>query len=843
MLLNLLFKHWSDRLFAPEAMLRQTYDAFKILLESDGLGHDLMAEFEILFYEGKRRDFSAIVAYFSKFSAAVEAMVSSLERMNPSDAATLRQYYKKFDFYVRFLLAPPEQTAEPPYVVALDTIAGSELVGNKAHNLAVLKNELSAPVPAGFSITTNAYYQLIEYNQLREPINAILARIDIEDASSLASAAKELKQMIRSADFPPQLEEEILCAYDTLEQEEGQPVATAVRSSAVSEDGEYSFAGQYRTVLGAGRDTVLADYLEVVLSKYTPEALFYRITVGLSDEETPIAVLVLSMVDAGSSGVVYTVDPMEEQSHGDLVIHSIFGLGELLVSGATNADSLYICRERGILTNKIKGIQNVRLVSRDGELLEKDLSDGERAMFSLEDQQALELAQWGRKIEDRYGQPQDIEWALTTEGELTLLQARPLQLQEIESVSRLDPLPIEAEVVLHQVAKAAGGVAGGHVFLLSGRDVRDIEEGTILVTENTPPSLVRVMDKLVAVVADKGSSAGHFATVCREFGVPLLINSRDATSRLSHGQEVTVDADSGTVYEGLVEPLLANNTQKKKEDLPYFRKLKGILGFITPLNLVDASADNFQPSSCRSFHDIIRYTHEQAIQAMFSMGDKVSGRSGNCRQLETELPLEVYLLDLGGGMREDIAVENSVQLSELQSGPFLALWQGLTHEGVDWKKHSHFDWKSFDDIALAGGIATQNSGDFASYAIISNDYLNLNMRFGYHFTLVDALCGGDRRANYCQLRFAGGGGEYNGKVLRLEFLSEVLQKMGFEVTVRADLLDARMADIACEDLLDVLDTLGRLLGASKLMDMVLKDDSSVAYCVEQFFNGNYNFSR
>lgn len=117
------------------------------------------------------------------------------------------------------------------------------------------------------------------------------------------------------------------------------------------------------------------------------------------------------------------------------------------------------------------------------------------------------------------------------------------------------------------------------------------------------------------------------------------------------------------------------------------------------------------------------------------------------------------------------------------------------------------------------------------------------MRFGYHFTLVDALCGEDRRANYCQLRFAGGGGEYSGKVLRLEFLSAVLLRLGLEVTVKADLLDARLSDVDCEELCGVLDNLGRLLGASKLMDMVLKDELRVDDYVEQFFTGNYNFSR
>ncbi len=841
MLLNTLFKHWSYRLFAPGAMLRQTYDAFKTLLEADGRSHDLMAEFELLFHEGRREDFSRIRRRFEEFSAAVRDMIDSLEQMKPADAATLRDYYKKFDFYARFLLAPPEQFALAPFVVELDQIPEADQVGNKARNLAVLRNELSAPVPAGFAVTTSAFFKLIEHNRLRAPIDELLARIDIEDVQQVTKLSRELQNLIRAAEIPPQVEEEIMAAYGRLEQSCGSGVRTAVRSSAVSEDGVHSFAGQYTSVLGADRKTLLKSYLEVAASKYSPEALFYRITVGLADEETPIGVLVIAMVDARASGVVYTLDPTGQKGEDLLVVHSIHGLGELLVSGAANADSFYFSRRDLQLVERKKGRQQRKLVLDQGRPVEQDLDAEEVAAFSLAQDQARELARWAELIEKRYGTPQDIEWAMDDEGTLFLLQARPLHRQ-MEEQARGESRAVQAEILLQGGKKAAGGGAAGPVFLARDRDLREMAEGSVLVTSGTPPSLVRVMDKLAAVVADRGSPAGHFATVCREFGVPLLVNTQKATAVLRHGQEVTVDADCAVVYQGRVEELLSACRTGQGRDLPYFRKLRAILDFITPLNLVDAGADDFVPSSCRSFHDIIRYTHEQAVQAMFAMGDKVSGRSGRCRKLATDLPLEVYLLDVGGGLCEEVGTRDSVSTREICSVPFLALWKGLTHPGVDWEAHSHFDWKSFDDIALAGGVATTKSGDFASYAIISRDYLNLNMRFGYHFTLVDALCGDDARANYCQLRFAGGGGDYTGKSLRIEFLTAILTRLGLEVSVRADLLDARLADIDAPALCEVLDQLGRLLGASKLMDMVLREGIRVEDYVEQFFKGIYNFA-
>ncbi len=649
--------------------------------------------------------------------------------------------------------------------------------------------------------------------------------------------------LIRSAVIPSAVSLDIIAAYDQLEDQFGDSVRTAVRSSAISEDGVHSFAGQYQSVLGVSRDTVLASYLEVVASKYTPEALFYRITLGLSDEETPIAVLVLALVDAAASGVVYTVDPTVAGSRDQLGVHSIFGLGELLVSGAAHADSFLFDRSISTIQEKRKGRQQEKLVLAGDHLVETPLDEDEQNSFSINDALAVDLAGWGRRIEEYYGHPQDIEWAVTKDEELFLLQARPLhqQLDPSEQVHTKEQIGVDS--LLTGGKKASGGAAWGKVHLALSGDVQGVEEGDVLVVRSTPPSLVRVLSKLAAVVADKGSIAGHFATVCREFGVPLLVNTEGATTTLSHGLEVTVAADHGAVYPGQIEMLLQNQDgARPKDDIPYFKKLRAVLDFITPLQLVDPQADNFQPASCRSMHDIIRYTHEQAVQAMFSLGDKVSSRSGKCRQLQTELPLEMYLLDVGEGICPGSGDQELIGLDAVCSVPFLSLWQGLSHPGVDWKKHSHFDWKSFDDIALAGGVATKKSGDFASYAIISREYLNLNMRFGYHFTLVDALCSADSRANYCQLRFAGGGGDYTGKTMRLEFLVAVLDRLGLETSVRADLLDARVADITVQQLCTTLDQLGRLLGATKLMDMVLKDVSDVEQYVEQFFAGKYDFS-
>ena len=138
MLVNNLFKYWTYRVFAPGAVLRSTYESFQELLEYDGKTHEGMAELEALYYQGIKEDFSAIRKRYESFSANVLGMVESLEKMAPGSHITLKSYYKKFDFYSKFLLAPPQLDCTPPFVCLLQEGAGKDsLVGGKASQLEI----------------------------------------------------------------------------------------------------------------------------------------------------------------------------------------------------------------------------------------------------------------------------------------------------------------------------------------------------------------------------------------------------------------------------------------------------------------------------------------------------------------------------------------------------------------------------------------------------------------------------------------------------------------------------------------------------------------------------------
>ncbi len=845
-MLTSLFKHLSQYIFAPDLIPKKTYEAFKNLLEQDGHAHELMAEIEMLYHDGKRLDYAGITKLYNEFSSSVAAMVHSLATMHHTDAASLLQYHRKFNFYSIFLLAPPEQPAIPPYTLNLTDIFDPALSGNKAYNLALIKRKVHAPVPDGFVITTHAFNHLLSHNNLRKPLDELLAVIDIENTASLQEISRQLRSLICSAEIPPEIAEPIGLAFSELEQKYESGLLLAVRSSAVSEDGEHSFAGQYHTELEVDGNGIIAAYLNVLASKYSPEALFYRITLGYCDEEAAMGVLVLPMVNAVTSGIVYTTSS-DFHACDEMEVHAIYGLGEILVNGMAGGDIAHLNKKTCQITKKVKGKQSKRRIHTENGLEDLVIETCDQEKFCLETKQLLKLGRWAGLIEELFDCPQDIEWAIDKNENLFILQSRPLQLENNISQTNQGllknrvPHPSGHNVLLSNGRKASGGISAGSVFIAGDVPVHRVKHGSVLVTGSTPPSLVRILGKIVAVIAEEGSIAGHFSTVCREFGIPCIIGAHGALKSLQPGQIVTVDGDNQIVYEGADDILLQNPMKESDKKLPYFRKLEAVMDFITPLKLLNPEDDDFQPEHCRSLHDIIRYTHEKAVRTMFSLGER-TGRVQK-KQLQTSLPLTVNLLNLGGGFSPGVKDNDLIKVEAICCKPFLALWKGLSHIGIDWDSHSHFDWKTFDDVALAGGFISKNSNDLASFAILSHEYLNLNMRFGYHFTLVDTLCGKDTRTNYCQLRFAGGGGNYSGRYLRLEFLNTVLDRLGFNISIKGDLLDARILAIEAERLCSTLDMLGRLLGATKLMDMVLMAECDVTKCVELFFKEQYSFTQ
>ena len=809
-----LFKHWTYRFFAPGTVLQTTYVAFQKLLACDGRCHEMMAELERLYYQGNKEDFCKISLKYDTLAENVAGMVENLDRMSPGAYTDLPAYFRKIDFYARFFLAPPTLQTGEPFVLRLsDNAINTELTGAKTSTLVKLSQDLNLTIPEGFVISANCFSYLLEYNNLRPAINALLAKIDLQSIGELSEISSQIKEKIENSKIPPDIKIVIQKAQQNIQKKCSPNQLFAVRSSALNEDGQCSFAGQYSSYLNISPDQIIHNYLKVLSSKYSPEALAYRIHSGLSDEETPMAVLVLGMVDPLAAGVIYTGDPAGVKKN-TLFIHAVKGLGDAVVSGTVIPDVYEISKENNQLLNTP--------LPTDSPITEA---------------QILTLSTCGQKIETHFQEMQDIEWAMEHDGTLIFLQSRALRLYNQEKKPELDVIPKTENALFNAGVMAASGIATGNSWCLtSEHPVDTIEQGVILIIDETLPSYVKILHQVNGVVARLGSSAGHFATVCREFGVPLLLGVGDVIQLIKHNQNITLSADETTVYSGIDVKLSQKIPgYKRQKNLPFYRKLRSVLDFVTPLKLVDPNAKDFTADSCRSFHDIIRFSHEKAVQAMFSIGDRCSGIKGGKKKLQTSLPFEVYMVDVDGGMEQSAASMSEITVDLIRSAPFKALWRGLNHSDIIWDDKTYYDWKSYDKMVMSDAFAFQSSADSASYAVLGTYYLNMNIRFGYHFTVIDALCEPDSNSNYCSMRFAGGGGEFAGRELRIIYLTKVLNRLGFEVNVKGDLLDAKISGRSAPVLEHKIESLGKLFGTAKQMDMLLKNVAMVEQLVERFF--------
>ncbi len=819
---------------------------FKKLLEHDRRCHELIAELEDIYYNEKKVDIKRIEKRYAELSTAVATIITCLTHMSPVAYNNLRDYFQKIDAYIHYIFTPPTRQTPAPFTIPLSAIDidDRQMAGDKAFNLAMLLNNLDLKVPSGFVISTAAFHAFLEHNNLQMVIDERLARLDITKAESLQRFSDEISALVGNAEIPPAIAETIIASFAALQKKHGAAVQVAMRSSAGLEDSETSFAGQYKSELHVDRDSLLAAYKRVVASKYSPRALYYRINNGLSDLDTPMAVLVIVMVDAVASGVIYTADPATASTQ-TMAIHSLWGLGELLVGGEVSPDTVFLAREPSphIIERRLADKFKEMTAGPKGSVQINDVDEQRRRTASLADRDALELASIALEIEAFYGEPQDIEWCQDHGKSPYILQARPLRCETKQARQDLPAeIKISAPLLFEGGECASSGLASGRLFLLENdQQLNDVPAGSILVTQCTLPIYVRVMDRLEAIISERGSVAGHFSSVAREFGLPALVNAGPAVRQLQHGTEVTICAHKRTIYQGLT-PLPPRPALARKDKNPFRRKLKYILGFVSPLTLIDTGAPNFSPEGCRSLHDIIRFSHEKGMQEMFATGDRWGTRPHGAKKMISAIPMTVYVLDVGKGLVDAARNREEISLSEIHCLAMHAVWAGLCHPGIDWGQQCHFDWKSFDNVALAGGIASKNADAFASYAIISHDYLNLNMRFGYHFTVLDTLCGPDANNNYIILRFAGGGGDFKGRTLRVEFVTRALVRLGFSVESRGDLNDARLSHQEHDLIRDKLNMVGRLLGVTRLLDMTLKNEEMVEGYLADFFVEKYDFA-
>ncbi|HEY95813.1 MAG TPA: phosphoenolpyruvate synthase [Dehalococcoidia bacterium] len=430
------------------------------------------------------------------------------------------------------------------------------IVGGKGANLGEM-TKAGIPVPQGFIVTSHAYYYFIEKTGIHDEIVKILEPLDVQDSKQLQTLAVKVQDVIKEAEIPADIVEEIERAYVKM----GRGLV-AVRSSATAEDlPEASFAGQQATFLNImGDKNVVNAVKECWASLFGARAIFYRQEQGFDHFKVGIAVPVQHMIQSEASGVMFTVEPTSSNKD-KITIEAVLGLGEMIVSGDVTPDHYVVNKsDLKILEKEIKR-QEWKLVKREGKTGKEDnikiiLTPEEQAMQKISDADILELAEMGKRLEEHYEFPQDIEWA-KEKGEIFIVQTRPITTikEEVEEVQK-----IKAPVLLSG-APASPGITSGPVKLVNDpSEIDKVLTGDILVAEMTTPDFVPAMKRAVAIVTDRGGRTAHAAIVSRELGIPCVVGTGEAMSVLKDGQKITVDGSNGKVYDGIIKV-----TKKKKQ--------------------------------------------------------------------------------------------------------------------------------------------------------------------------------------------------------------------------------------------------------------------------------------
>ncbi|SFJ29563.1 pyruvate, water dikinase [Desulfomicrobium apsheronum] len=844
-------------------VFKARYQAFRRLLSANNTALDIMTDLESAALGHRHFGMHFLRSRVTGATAKVFSIVENLLFLAPGKYLGLRDAMRSIQENIQKELSLRQTARRNDLILDLDRITARNIddVGGKMANLGELRNALQVPVPDGFAITAQAYMTFMQHSGLWDEINCLVLghpmashfaagaaqgpepdeEPQTDQPIALLEMCAKIRGMILAAEIPPELESAILAAYDRLCEREGSNVRVALRSSALGEDSAgASFAGQHRSLLNLDRDSLVDGYKEIIASKYSAHAMTYRYMLGIRDDDVLMCVGCLGMVTSQAGGVAYTANPLNGVG-AHVRITSAWGVAKGVVDGTATTDEFIVEKEPQprIIGRKVPRKESSLVCSAAEGVCRVSVDPALCEQPTLSDPQILDLATMAVRIEKHYDIPQDIEWAYSPEGRLVLLQTRPLEVRQDQSASELLP---GVTPLVHEGQTASAGTAHGVVHIVrKDVDILVLPDNAILVCVEAAPKWAAVLNRCQGVITEQGSVAGHLANVAREFKVPGLFGVPSATSILETGQEITLDADNCAIYAGLQETLLDRKPQRPNmmAGSPVFQTLQRLNRHIIPLNLLDPDGLDFTPANCKSLHDITRFCHEKSVQEMFSFGRDHNFSPRSSKQLKTIVPMQWWIINLEDGFVSDTG-DKMIPLDKITSVPMLALWRGIV--AYPWEGPPCIDCKGFMSVLFQSATNRNLEPAMASqfseknYFMISKHFCNLQSRFGYHFTSVEALAGPRSRENYIRFQFKGGAADHQRKVRRAKFVGEILDEFNFRTRVREDALFARLDDCDQEFIENHLEILGHILIHTRQLDMIMNKEDVVQFYKKRILN-------
>ena len=818
---------------AARSLFQTRYHALRLLLAANTKALELMATMEGAVNGTDIYGMSFVRSHCTALGVSVFQMVRHLDTLAPEKYAQLFDRLQDIQQQIDEELATHRQPNQAPLVVPLSKVdrQSVDFVGAKMANLGEVATVVGMAVPDGFVISSSAFELLIADNDLQTEIDRLMLAQKPERFDELFALSSQIQQLIMSAEIPQKLAAAIDAACVRLADSSGASTF-ALRSSALGEDAVgASFAGQYQSLLNVRPEHLLESYLEVVASKYTPQAMSYRFRRGLRDDDVMMSVGCLQMIDAHSGGVAYTGNPGDDSDH-DVYISSAWGLPKAIVDGRFASDLLVVARDAPCrVIDRNVGDKTIQFVLDPVEGVQRgEVPIDLRKEPSLSDDEALTIADHALRLEEHFGTPVDVEWATTAAGEVVILQCRPL-LQSVSSDPRSAPADAPAALIRGGITASPGTGAGPVHWVRQDSRALSCPKGAVLALEQPLPRWAALLGRVAAVVAEEGGVAGHLATVSRELGVPAILGV-GLLAALEDGAEVTVDASGRAVYPGRIESLLTDPVEPRRpmDGSPVHWTLQKVLQHITPLNLINPDGIDFRPANCQTLHDITRFCHEQAVREVFAFGTDNPFPEYASKQLHHNVPMQWWVLDLEDGFKHPVT-GRYVRLDEIACGPMLALWDGMV--AVPWDGPPAVSGRGLASILFQATTNPALSSPFKkpygdrNYFIISKYFMNLQSRFGFHFTNVEALAGPRPEENYLSFSFKGGAADLERKAARARFIGDLLADLSFDVNVTEDVVTARRTGVDRAVVEQALRVVGYLLMHTRQLDMVMNQSAAV----------------
>jgi len=421
------------------------------------------------------------------------------------------------------------------------------VVGGKGANLGEMYS-LGIPVPNGFVVTADTYFDFIESNKLKPQIKNILNITNVDHPDELQLASKKIRVLIKKSPFTHDVSIQIMTAYKKLGSFGGLvDMPVAVRSSATAEDSaDASFAGQQDTYLNViGESNVLHRVRDCWASLFTPRSIFYRVKKKYDHFKVGVAVPIQKMVQSEISGIMFTANPVSNDKN-EIIIEVIWGLGEYIVQGVVTPDQFIIDKSNWTIKQKNTVTQDRQLIKNTNETIEVAVPKYKQKKIKIDDATAIKIAKVGQKLHNHYGKPQDIEFAIEKD-KFYVVQTRPITTLQNEAKKKFE---ITETPILQGEAASPGFASGQAILIKNQTEINRVKEGQILVITMTTPDFVPAMKKVAGIITDKGGQTSHAAIVSRELGTPCVVGTKTATKIIKEGDIVTIDGSTGRIWSG-----------------------------------------------------------------------------------------------------------------------------------------------------------------------------------------------------------------------------------------------------------------------------------------------------